>query len=89
MDIICNKCGTINKYRTEKKANNLVAYCTACGSYIKNLPYAAPALYFGKYKNTKIVDFTTPEMMNYLHWTLSNVKLSGNIKDAINKHLGI
>ena len=89
MDIVCNNCGSVNDFRTEKKANNLVAYCLGCGRYIKNIPYSAPSLYFGKYKNTKIKDFTTPEMMNYLHWALYNCKLTGNVRDAIITHLGI
>jgi len=89
MTVICNKCGTIDDFRTEKKSNNLVAYCNGCGFYIKNLPYSEPALYFGKYNGTKIKDFTTPEMMNYLHWALNNCKLTGNVRKAIVEHLGI
>lgn len=89
MTVICKNCGTINDFRTEKKANNLVAYCNSCGFYIKNLPYSEPALYFGKYKGTKIKDFTTPEMMNYLHWALNNCKLSASTVDAIKNHLGL
>ena len=91
MDVICNSCGNINDYRTIKKANNLTAYCKGCGSYIKNLPYAEPALHFGKYRNTKIKDFTTPQMVNYLHWLKNSevwFKLSVSIKTAIDKHLG-
>lgn len=89
MEIICKNCGEVDKYRTEKKANNLVAYCTECGRYIKNIPYTIPALHFGKYKGTKVRDFTTPEMMNYLHWCLQNVKLSFTLRTEINDHLGI
>lgn len=89
--IICKSCGTVNDYRTEKKSNNLVAYCKSCGAYIKNIPYAEPALYFGKYKNTKIKDMTTPQQVNYLHWLKQSevwFKLSNNIRQAIDKHLG-
>lgn len=80
----------MDEYRTEKKANNLVAYCTSCGSYIKNIPYTIPAIHFGKYKGTKIRDFTTPEMINYLHWILNNdVKVSKTVLMEIHEHLGI
>lgn len=90
IEIICKSCGSIDEYRTEKKANNLVAYCTSCGKYIKNIPYSIPTLHFGKYKGTKIVDFTTPEMMNYLHWVINNdVKVSVHTKQAIYDHLGL
>lgn len=89
MEIICNECGDVDNYRTEKKGNNLVAYCQKCGAYIKNLPYSEPALYFGMYKGTKIKDFTTPKMLNYLHWAYNNVKLTHNIRQAIKKQLGI
>ncbi len=55
-DIICKKCGEVNNYRTELKSNNQVAYCNGCGAYIKNIPYAEPALYVGKYKGIPIKD---------------------------------
>ena len=89
IEIICKSCGSIDEYRTEKKANNLVAYCTACGKYIKNIPYTIPTINFGKYKGTKVRDFTTPEMMNYLHWVLKNVKVSRHIRMEIMDFLGI
>ena len=73
MDIICKKCGSINNFRTEKKSNNLVAYCLDCGAYIKNIPYAPPRMYFGKYKGVLISDFNTPQMINYLHWLKNSI----------------
>jgi uncharacterized protein (DUF3820 family) len=89
MEIICKSCGTVNEYRTEKKSNNLVAYCTACGKYIKNIPYSEPALHFGKYNGSKIKDLVQPEEVNYLHWCLANVRLAANLKQAIQFHLGV
>ena len=86
MNIICKECGCINDYRTEKKANNLVAHCNGCGSYIKNLPYAKPALHFGKYKGIPIEEFNTPERLNYLHWMINSGvyhKQSANVRRAI------
>jgi len=78
----------MNDYRTEKKANNLVAYCKSCGKYIKNIPYSEPALHFGKYKGSLIKDLNTAEEINYLHWLRKNVKLTKHISDAIDTHLG-
>lgn len=90
MEIICKSCGEIDNYRTEKKANNLVAYCKSCGKYIKNIPYTIPKIQFGKYKGTKVRDFTTPEMINYLHWIINNdVKISKSVRIEIYEHLGI
>jgi len=89
MEIICKSCGTVDDYRTEKKANNLVAYCKQCDRFIQNVPYTIPAIHFGKYKGTKVRDFTTPEMMNYLHWVLKNVKTSRTLRFEIYEHLGI
>lgn len=89
--IKCKHCGSEENYRTEKKANNLVAFCNNCGSYIKNLPYAEPSLYFGKYAKIPIKDYNIPEMINYLHWCRNNQdlwqKLSVNVKQAINLKL--
>ena len=91
MKIICNHCGTEEKYRTEKKANNLVAYCLECGRYIKNIPYSEPGLYFGKYSGTNIKDFNTPEHINYLHWLRNTPELwakqNERVQHAINIQL--
>ena len=89
MEIICKSCGTIDDYRTEKKANNLVAYCNGCGKYIKNIPYSEPALHFGKYSGSLIKDLIRPEEINYLHWVYANVRLNESLKRAIENHIGI
>lgn len=84
MGITCFKCGLIDDYRTEKKANNLVAYCNGCDSYIKNIPYATPTLHFGKYKGSEIKDI---EDVGYLQWVINNVKLSEVIRHAVNERI--
>ena len=88
MEIICKSCGEIENYRTEKKSNNLVAYCLGCGKFIKNLPYAEPAIYFGKYSGREIKNFDTPELINYLHWCRNTPsvwsRFSERVQQAIN-----
>lgn len=83
-DLICSKCGPIGtEYYTEMKANNNVARCLKCDSFIKNLPQGnEPTFYFGKYKDQKIKDI---EDMGYLKWCLSGKgpKLSESIRKAI------
>ena len=79
-NIKCNKCGAENNYYTEVKSNNNVCYCGNCNAYIKNLPYAEPMLYVGKYKNKPISEI---EDMQYLKWALKEMKLSAVIKKAI------
>jgi hypothetical protein len=89
MKIICNHCGTEEKYRTEKKANNLVAYCLECGRFIKNIPYSEPGLYFGKYSGTKIKDFNTPEHINYLHWLRNTPELWAKQNERVQQAINI
>ena len=56
-----------------------------------NKPYAKPALYFGKYKEKPIEEFSTRDEMNYLYWIRNNPdiwkKLNQRTKDAINLKL--
>lgn len=89
-DIICKQCGSVNDYTVERKANNDVATCQ-CGAFIKNIPYQAPALYFGKHKGKAIKDYQTPDEVNYLHWVRNNpdiwAKLNQRTKEAINLRL--
>lgn len=79
-DIICTKCGSVNDYRTERKANNDVAYCNGCDAYIKNIPRSEPTLYFGKYKDKKVSEI---EDINYLRWVLKETKPSAHLRTAI------
>lgn len=80
MDIVCNKCGLVNDYHTIKKANNQVAYCNGCGSYIKNIPHDVPKLYVGKYKGIPINQI---EDLQYLKWAESTLRLTSSVKAAV------
>ena len=90
-DIVCRKCGTINEYRVERKANNDVATCTACGSFIKNIPYSPPALYFGQFKGKPIEQYETKRELDYLYWIRNHKeiwpKLNARTQEAINLRL--
>lgn len=83
-EIICNHCGLTDDYRTEKKSNNLVAYCNGCDKYIKNIPYAEPAFYFGKYKGIKISECTD---IQYMKWFVGNVKNYKQLTEVKNRIL--
>jgi hypothetical protein len=90
MELICTKCGCVNEYRTELKNNQNTAWCTCCGSFIKNIPYAKPALYFGKFKGRTIESMTTKEEAQYLNWLItSDFKLNPSLEKHIRKHLNI
>lgn len=80
MDIVCNKCGLVNDYRTIQKANNQVAYCNGCDSYIKNIPHDVPKLYVGKYKGIPIDQITD---LNYLQWAVGTLRLTSAVKMAV------
>jgi len=79
-DVKCNKCGLINDYRVEEKANNKVAYCNGCDAYIKNLPYDVPKLYVGRYKGIPI---DTIEDLDYLKWAVGTLRLTSSVKMAV------
>jgi uncharacterized protein (DUF3820 family) len=76
----CLKCGAVDQFYTEVKANNNVARCSVCDAYIKNIPYSEPTLYFGKYKGKKVSEI---EDMQYLKWVLSATKPSESMRKAI------
>lgn len=83
-EIICNKCGSVDDFRVELKSNNQVAYCNSCGAYIKNIPYAEPSFYFGRYKGMKVSDLIDVKDVPYLEWYLLNIqKITPSMKDAI------
>lgn len=82
--IICKKCGTVDKYYTELKSNNNVARCSECDSFIKNIPYELPTFYFGKYKGRKVSEI---EDMQYLKWALKEIRLSESLRRAINEQI--
>lgn len=74
----------MDDYRIEEKANNKVAYCNGCDSYIKNIPHAEPTLFFGKYKNWKVCEL---QDLNYLDWLRANVKLSAALRSAVDQQI--
>ena len=83
-DVICTKCGLVNDYVVQLKANNQVAYCNGCGAYIKNIPHAEPTFYVGKYKLKPVSQI---EDMGYLKWALKEMKLSHHMRSAIEKRI--
>lgn len=83
-DITCGKCGSVNDYRTENKATQVTAFCNKCGAYIKNIPQGEPAFYVGKYKGKKVSEI---EDMGYLKWALKEMKMSANMRAAIEKRI--
>lgn len=85
-EVVCKNCGSVNDYRTERKSNNDVAYCNGCGKYIKNIPRNEPMFYVGKYKNIPI---SAIEDMGYLKWALKEMRLTANIRSAIEKRISI
>jgi len=88
-DVTCNKCGSINNYRTEVSGNHLKAICKDCESYIKFLPQynLLDLMPFGKYKDREIKSLIEDDEVKYLQWAVNNLKLSESVKFSINKHL--
>jgi hypothetical protein len=82
--IICRKCGAVDEYYTELKANNNVASCLKCGAFIKNIPYEQPKFYVGKYKGKPISEI---DDMGYLKWALKEMKMTTNMRTAIEKQI--
>lgn len=87
-ELICPKCGDIGiEYYTEMKANNNVARCLKCDSFIKNIPQGNdPTFYFGKYKDKKVKDV---EDMQYLNWALKNIRLTSSMRTAIQNQISL
>lgn len=83
-DIVCQSCGLINDYAVHEKANNHCAFCNGCGRFIKNIPYKEPSFYVGKYKGRPI---NTIDDVSYLEWAQRTMKLSAQLRDAINYQL--
>ena len=82
MEIKCQKCGS-EEYYTELKANNNVARCSKCDTFIKNIPYEKPKLYVGKYKGIPIDEIND---LGYLKWANEKMdKLSKSVRDGIQK----
>lgn len=86
-ELKCLKCGAVNQFYTELKANNNVARCSMCDAFIKNIPQGAePTLFFGKYKGKKVSDI---EDMPYLKWVISTTNPAETLRKAIQAQISI
>lgn len=87
--VTCNRCGSVDDYRTEPSGNHIKAICNNCKRYIKFLPQnkLVEVLPFGKYKDRVISSLTSKEEIEYLSWSVENLKLSTSIKTSITNHL--
>jgi len=87
-EVTCNRCGTVDDYRTEMKSGQNTAWCNGCGKFIKNIPQenAAFVLPFGKFKGTLMSDMVTQEQISWLNWSLG-ADFNKNYKEKVNKHL--
>ena len=80
-------------FRIEEKSNNLCAYCRNCGRFIKNMPLVPNdkkddfTFYFGKYRDTKLSDFNTPQMIDWLRWVIKTNAVKDWQKKLIIKHI--
>jgi hypothetical protein len=88
MDIICQKCGSVNDYTERQAGPHLSAYCNGCGNYLKHLPQGKPIiLYFGKYKDRELSSMTSDEEVRYLIWLSQAPGLKPKLKQAIDSHI--
>ena len=86
--IICQHCGTIDEYHTEMKSNQQTAWCDNCGRFIKNIPYSKKfCLYFGKYKEVSLDEFTEPEHISYLNWVFKTKDIWDRLKPPIQEKI--
>ncbi len=84
--LFCNHCKKQVEFFTELKANNNVARCAECDSFIKNIPYQEPQFYIGKYKNIPVKQI---DDMNYLKWALKEMRLNKSMKEAIQERISL
>ena len=77
--IHCNNCG-ITDYQIIEKSGQKTAWCVGCGAWIKNIPFAEPAYYFGRYAGKLVKDVDDEP---YMRWFLQNVKGNKRTKAAI------
>lgn len=83
--VICKACGSIDRFYAQQKANNFVAYCEDCGSYIKNLPQGNPQqFHFGKYKVGLVSECND---LSYLKWAIENIKCTSSMKQAMQERI--
>lgn len=85
-DIICLNCGSINEYITTSKGVHLQAHCKVCKTFIQNIAWDVPRLYFGKYSGKSIKDIAILDL-EYLKWVLQNCKLSKQLRNKIKRYV--
>jgi uncharacterized Zn finger protein len=90
VQLICRQCGLeqdelkadVKKQYLTNGGHHLIAYCSGCGSFIKNLPHSKPqVLHFGKHKG-KAIAVIANEDESYLRW-LANQEIKESLKCAI------
>lgn len=86
-EVTCLNCGSINDYEIILKANQATAWCNGCGKFIKNVPYKAPALYFGKFKGRDIASMLAKDEVEYLQWLIAQTWCKSALKRQIDTHL--
>jgi hypothetical protein len=85
-EIVCNRCGSVNDYKTEQAGPHIKAICNGCDKYIKFLGQDGPfILPFGKFKGSIITSLKSREEVEYLKWLLSVSK--SNIAKKIESYL--
>ena len=82
--LICPKCKS-TEYYTEVKANNNVARCSKCDTFLKNIPYEQPKFYVGKYKDKPIGEIDDLQYLKWAHEKMSN--LNSRTKKAIQSRI--
>lgn len=84
--LFCKHCNKEQAVQIEVKANNHVAYCTGCGSYVKNIPHSSQDVefYVGKYKGTKVRECSD---LSYLQWFRLNVKMSERMAEEVSMRI--
>lgn len=88
MDIICQRCRSVNNYTERKAGPHISAYCNGCGNYIKHLSQDKPLiLYFGKYKGRELSSMSSDDELRYLIWLAQAPDMKQKLKDAINLHI--
>ena len=89
-EVICQRCGLVDDYRTTEAGPHIKAICNGCDRYIKILPQHKSTdltLYFGKYKGRKVSSLTNAQELSWLQWAIENCSLKPGQKEAFHKQL--
>ena len=94
MTITCNHCklkqdlltADVRKIYLSNGGYHLVAYCSSCQKFIKNIPHSEPqVLHFGKHKGKPLAVIAN-EDESYLRWLVAQ-DIKQSLKGAILKIL--